>query len=114
MGRAGHHVRRKTRIVRLFEEQGGKCAYCGAEMTLTLGFNRTATKDHVVPRSYGGPTEAWNLVGACFSCNSKKGSRPLEVFLTTLTGGKPEQHPLYRRIHHDHRTRLGRDAQHVA
>ncbi len=95
--RAGHnHPRRKQGIIRLFEEQNGKCAYCGTDMTLKLGERNTVTKDHVVPRSKGGPTEAWNLVASCATCNCRKSDRPLVVWLAIITDGKPETHPLYR------------------
>jgi len=45
-----------------------KCSYCGE----TSGpFHR----DHVVPRSRGGPDTSKNLVMACADCNSKKGDK---------------------------------------
>ncbi len=51
------------------------CRYCRASgCRLTL--------DHVIPR---GPDSALNLVTACASCNSKKGSRtPLEAGMVIL------------------------------
>ena len=43
-----------------------RCAYCG----------RTAsTRDHVLPRSRGGPTTWLNLVAACAPCNGRKRDR---------------------------------------
>jgi 5-methylcytosine-specific restriction endonuclease McrA len=33
---------------------------------------RMATVDHVVPLSRGGPSEAENLVIACYDCNQRK------------------------------------------
>lgn len=41
------------------------CAYCDKPGTLH--------RDHVVPRSRGGPDNATNIVMACQSCNSSKG-----------------------------------------
>ena len=41
------------------------CAYCGAGGELS--------RDHVVPRSRGGPDNATNIVMACRPCNSSKG-----------------------------------------
>lgn len=42
-----------------------KCAYCGRE-------SEELHRDHVVPRSRGGPDTALNLVMACQPCNSAK------------------------------------------
>lgn len=74
------HIRRKSSIIKLFNLQGGLCHYCGCRMTLFIGRRNTATRDHVIPRSAGGPTQMWNLVAACHDCNQAKGSTPYEVF----------------------------------
>ena len=58
----------------LFEEYVGLCVYCPALAT---------TLDHVIPLSRGGPHTKDNLVPCCKSCNSKKGAKPLLVFLAT-------------------------------
>ena len=42
------------------------CHYCGV-----FG---PSTKDHIVPRSLGGPTLPWNLVYSCEPCNQAKRS----------------------------------------
>lgn len=44
-----------------------RCQYCGARERLTI--------DHVLPRSRAGKDTWENLVTACTSCNSRKGSR---------------------------------------
>lgn len=46
-----------------------RCAYC---------HRRATTIDHVVPRARGGPDSWENLVAACESCNTAKGSRTLD------------------------------------
>lgn len=45
-----------------------KCAYCSADQP-------ELHRDHVVPRSRGGPDNATNIVMACAPCNSAKGSK---------------------------------------
>lgn len=50
---------------RVFDLDGGWCHYCG---------ERASTLDHIVPRSAGGPSCQWNLVGSCSPCNSIKSS----------------------------------------
>jgi hypothetical protein len=42
------------------------CAYCGANGDTKL------VRDHVVPRSRGGPDNAFNIVMACEPCNKDK------------------------------------------
>ena len=56
------------------------CQYCAKQ------FDRTElTLDHVLPRSRGGKTIWENIVTACKSCNSKKGSKtPLEANMPLL------------------------------
>lgn len=47
----------------------GYCVYCGTDDFLSL--------DHLIPRLQNGPDAADNLVTACRSCNSSKGSKDL-------------------------------------
>lgn len=49
------------------------CAYCGGHFA---NF-RELSRDHIVPRSRGGPNTYQNLVTSCRSCNAKKGDRLL-------------------------------------
>ncbi len=56
----------------LFEEYAGLCVYC---------FDQATTLDHVIPIVSGGAHSKDNLVPCCKSCNSKKGTKPLLVFL---------------------------------
>jgi len=46
-------------------------------MLLEYGKAKSVTLDHVVPKSRGGR----DLVGACYTCNQKKGAKPLMQFL---------------------------------
>lgn len=64
-------------IDKLFQSQEGRCAYCNVEFA-----SRTeATIDHVVALSAGGSNWPSNLRLACRSCNSEKGTLPLDEFL---------------------------------
>jgi 5-methylcytosine-specific restriction endonuclease McrA len=49
------------------------CNYCGAPAPSTV--------DHIVPLSKGGVHHWTNLVAACQSCNSSKGTKSLAEFL---------------------------------
>ena len=64
--------------------QGGRCAYCGVEISIfrTDGEHFLyATVDHIVPLSKGGPDVVENTLGACRRCNFAKRSADLEDFL---------------------------------
>lgn len=47
-----------------------RCQYCGGHFEAA-----ELTIDHVIPRSLGGGTSWENCTSACFSCNTKKGSK---------------------------------------
>jgi 5-methylcytosine-specific restriction endonuclease McrA len=49
---------------------GYRCVYCGIK-------NVALTQDHLTPLSNGGSHTATNIVPACVSCNSKKGTGPV-------------------------------------
>lgn len=63
---------------RLHVEQEGKCFYCGDVFILAL-----FSADHVTPVSRGGLKGKKNTVGACKTCNNKKGNMTLAEFLST-------------------------------
>jgi len=52
---------------------GGQCAYCA-----NIG---ELTRDHVVPVIRGGQTTVDNVVPACRSCNSSKGTTDVEIWM---------------------------------
>lgn len=64
--------------------QNGRCAYCGAEISIfrTDGAEFLyATVDHIIPLSKAGPDRVENTLGACRRCNLAKRSTDLENFL---------------------------------
>jgi 5-methylcytosine-specific restriction endonuclease McrA len=69
------------RIVRaLIQRDGGcSCAYCGAALT-----QESATLDHIVPLSRGGPDTPDNMVLACWTCNHVGSDLPAPVKLREL------------------------------
>ena len=53
---------------RLREVFGNRCAYCRRETDLT--------RDHIVPRSAGGPNVVANYLPVCQPCNVRRGCMP--------------------------------------
>lgn len=96
-----NHRRRTAKprlIVRLFNKQGGKCAYCGEDMLLhpnDSNHPHAATKDHIFPRSKGGVSDEWNEAAAHRLCNCKKGSTHPIDYLAKITHGRPWDHPMW-------------------
>lgn len=55
---------------------GSRCAYCGIIDKMT--------KDHVTAIANGGTNDITNIVPACLTCNSSKGSRVVNFRVRTL------------------------------
>jgi 5-methylcytosine-specific restriction endonuclease McrA len=69
---------RKTMIVKLFQEQKGRCYLCGRTMTYRVGPPNTATVDHAIPKSKlppGYAENSKNRKAACYKCNQDKADR---------------------------------------
>lgn len=63
-----------------WKRDNGHCFYCGCKLSW-----ETKTVDHVIPRSKGGSSRAWNIVISCFPCNQNKGaSDPTKEQLDTI------------------------------
>lgn len=78
MGRAGEMetgVSRKRAF--LFALQGGVCAFCGAQSTLSgpKADPLFRTLEHIQPRKLRGPNVISNLVGCCTRCNEGRNRR---------------------------------------
>lgn len=56
----------------------GRCCYCGE-------FHKRLFIDHVIPVYNGGTDDEYNLMPACFQCNSFKGAFSLEEFRHELS-----------------------------
>lgn len=64
----------------LFRRDQNLCAYCGKNCK-----HEDLTRDHVMPRSRGGPDKWTNVVTACGSCNKFKDARtPEEAHMKLL------------------------------
>ena len=59
----------------IYEKFGGRCAYCGCEITI-----KDMQADHVVPLHLGGEDDISNLYPACRACNHYKSTYTVERF----------------------------------
>lgn len=71
-------------FIRVYREQAridqkSRCKYCQERITA-----RTATADHVKPRSKHGSDRKENIVAACEPCNKAKGSMSVGEFQKLL------------------------------
>lgn len=67
----------KEEISALFTSQGGKCKYCGCDISKNFHI------DHFIPISKGGRNSIDNLVLSCPPCNLSKGSKLYSDWITT-------------------------------
>lgn len=75
---------KSSQIARLFNEQGGRCCYCTKHMALKKNKPNSVTREHITPRSHGGPSAMYNYAGACYSCNQARANKPLIIHLLEL------------------------------
>lgn len=67
---------RKHPLKDIYRERGiQNCWICGCDFDAETRMHN----DHLIPRSLGGPDEAWNLAPACQSCNSRRCNLPLNI-----------------------------------
>ena len=45
-----------------------RCAFCGVDLLSDLDLFVSYVRDHLIPRSAGGPNHHENLVAACAAC----------------------------------------------
>jgi len=70
-------------LVRHFERQHGRCAYCRIPIWMSPQrgkADRRATLDHVVPLSRMGPDSEVNTVAACEACNTAKRAKSASLY----------------------------------
>lgn len=64
----------KTRI-KLAERAGWSCGWCGQKTRRDIGWQNSATIEHVTPKSEGGSNKLSNLMHACARCNKLRGTQ---------------------------------------
>ena len=82
----------------VFEMFGGRCAYCGRELTSGPKGDSAYQADHLYPKYLGGADGIENRVPACRLCNYYKRTLSVEQFREQLAliPGRLERHMTYR------------------
>ena len=78
------------------------CVYCEKGIEDGIQF----TLDHVVPQDLGGSNETKNLVTACKTCNSAKGSKSTRQFFAYLAKKGVDTAGISKRIQRNVRRKL--------
>ena len=68
---------------KVYGKTDGRCFYCGKRLIMEGLWHC----EHMIPRSRGGTNTLENLVPACPSCNSTKGTKTVEELRTYLQWG---------------------------
>lgn len=65
-----------------YYKQDGKCFWCGCDCQEEFDRhnNKSATLEHLIPRSQGGRLSEENCRMACLQCNNTRGSQDAEEF----------------------------------
>jgi 5-methylcytosine-specific restriction endonuclease McrA len=69
---------------RLAEAQSWRCCWCGDPCIPEPNTKKSATIEHVTPRSMGGTDEWENLAMACADCNHRRGVASIEDMMAGL------------------------------
>ena len=79
-----------------FDRQEGKCHYCQQKMNWNQKSRLYCTGDHIRTKSRGGQHSRDNIVAACITCNSNRGSIPYGAFKRFVEvygpGNKPKHY----------------------
>ena len=85
--KAPHHevkskppVGRSKRRIKVANRYQWKCYWCSQGLRPEVGYQNSATIEHLTPRSQGGANHLDNLAAACYRCNYKRGTQNAEVF----------------------------------
>ena len=57
-----------------FDQANHVCGYCGRDLLSDPDTFFSRVRDHLIPRSQGGPDASHNRVAACHVCDKLKGS----------------------------------------
>lgn len=90
----------RTRI-KLAERADWRCGWCAQKTRRDMGWQNSATIEHVQPVSEGGTNLLTNLASACARCNRLRGTQPAEEFRCLAVQFEPDTRTLLQALAHE-------------
>lgn len=87
----GYPGKGARRLLAVAERDGWICWLCGERVDPRARGRRRATRDHVIPRSKGGPDALSNLRLAHFNCNTRRGDRMIATLVAAPASTQEER-----------------------
>ncbi len=78
----------RRELERLCEAQNYRCCFCSHEMNHEQGSDKRATREHVIPRAFGGANSWDNTAASCSECNTMRGPMDAALFYEMRTRGQ--------------------------
>lgn len=76
--------------IKVARRYGWSCWWCNQKLRKEYGWQDSATIEHLVPRSQGGPGEMWNLAASCYRCNLARGTMNMDEFAVIARNYGPD------------------------
>lgn len=76
--------------IKLAARHNWRCYWCDQATRAEMGYQNSATIEHLVPVSQGGTNSSSNLASACRRCNNVRGVKSVEEFRSLAAFLKPD------------------------
>lgn len=87
----------RRELVRLCEAQNHRCCFCSDEMNHDATSHKRATREHIIPRAFGGGNSWDNTAASCSECNTLRGPMDALLFYELITQGLLQEIESHRR-----------------
>ena len=101
----------KTRV-KLADRAGWSCGWCAQKTRRDMGWQNSATIEHMTPKSQGGTNKLENLMSACARCNRLRGTQAVDKFREIAATFEPDRRLQSEALHQQRKVkRQARQAQ---
>lgn len=77
----------RRELMRLCEAQNHRCCFCSDEMNHDPRSRKRATREHIIPKAFGGILSWENAAASCEECNTMRGPIDAMLFFELRTRG---------------------------